>query len=117
VTVDDFERHVQEVASKWAFVHSVHTVDKTDHAIKMRLHVTADCFIQVYTNVQKQLLSYALVLNRTRIYGRNCDGGQWHRHPHNAPETHDFSPEGSQSVTASQFLGETQQILQGEGIL
>lgn len=92
-------------------------MDKTDYAIKMRLHIIADCFVRVYANVQKQLLSYALVLNRTRIYGRNCEGGQWHRHPPGAPEVHDFSPEGSQSVSLSQFLSEAQQVLQDEGIL
>jgi hypothetical protein len=92
-------------------------VDKTDHAIKMRLHVMADCFVQVYANVQKQLLSYTLVLNRARIYGRDCEGGQWHRHPLSAPETHDFGLEGSQRVSLAQFLGEAQRILQDKGLV
>ena len=114
---DDFERHVREIASGWAFIRRVSTVDKTDYAIKMRLHIMTECFVQVYANVQKQLMSYVLVFNRTRIYGRNCEGGQWHRHPHGAPETHDFSSEGSQSVSLPQFLSEAQQVLQEEGIL
>ena len=58
-----------------------------------------------------------LVFHRVRIYGRDCEGGQWHRHPHGAPDDHDSSPEGTEAVSLWQFLAEAQQILQSEGIL
>jgi hypothetical protein len=92
-------------------------VDKTDYAVKMRLHIDSDCFIQVYANVQKEVLSFALVVNRSRIFGRDNEGGAWHRHPYNAPATHDFSPEGTRAVSLSQFLVEVQQLLQDDEIL
>lgn len=117
MTAAEFERDVQQVADQWAYVQWVVTVDKTDYAVKLRLHVDAECFIQVYANVQKGLISFTLVLNRMRIYGRDCEGGVWHRHPHTDPGTHDFSPEGSRAVTLAHFLAEAQQILQTEGIL
>jgi hypothetical protein len=117
VTVVDFEHDVRQVVTQWAFIQRVVTVDKADYAIKLRLYIDGECFIQVYANVQKGLISFALVLNRARIYGRDCDGGVWHRHPHHAPGTHDFSPEGRQVVSLPQFLAEAQQILQHEGIL
>ena len=41
----------------------------------------------------------------------------WRRHPHSAPETHDFGLEGSEPVSLAQFLGEAQQILQDEGLV
>jgi hypothetical protein len=105
------------VAAQWAFVQWVITVDRTDYAVKLRLHVDEDCFVQVYRNVQNGLISFTMLMNRTRIYGRDCDGGAWHRHPRHAPESHDFSAEGSRVVTLHHFLAEVQQILQDEGIL
>lgn len=88
MTASAFERAVQQVADQWAYVQWVVPVDSTDYAVKLRLHVDAECFVQVYANVQKGLFSFTLVLNRARIYGRDCEGGVWHRHPRHAPDTH-----------------------------
>ncbi len=117
MTPDEFERNAIAVASDWAFILRVSLLDKTEHAVKLRLHIDTECFVQVYANPQKSLVSYTLILNRTRIYGRDCDGGGWHRHPYDAPETHDFSDEGSLEVSLSEFLAEAQYILQSSGVL
>jgi hypothetical protein len=117
VTTDGLEAEIRDTAAQWAFIGLVSTEDKTDHALKMRLHIMPDCFIQVYTNLEKNLLSYAMVLNRTRVYGRDSEGGRWHRHPYAAPDDHDFSPDGMRAVSLTQFLLEVQQILQEEAIL
>ncbi|CUS04786.2 conserved protein of unknown function [Candidatus Promineifilum breve] len=117
MNTDDFEGEARHSAAEWAFVQLVETVDKTDHAIKLRLHINPECFVQIYANVQKELYSYTLVLNRSRLYGRDCDGKSWHRHPYDDPESHDKSLEGRKAVTLEQFLAEVQQILQAEGLL
>lgn len=117
MTTDDLERKARQVAAEWAFIRRVLTLDKTAHALKMRLYVFDDRFIQVYANIEKRLLSYTLVFDRTHIYGRDSESGRWHRHPYNNPETHDFGIEGSQPVDLAQFLGEVQQILEDEALL
>lgn len=117
MTVDDFESEARQVAAEWAFIQSVETVDKTDHALKLRLHVDGECFVQVYANVQKSVYSFTFVLNRARIYGRDSEGGDWHRHPYGSPDSHDHTPEGQKAVTLTQFLREAQQILQKERLL
>jgi len=55
VTIDDLERDIRQTAAAWVFIRWISTEDKTDHSLKMRLHATRDCFIQVYANIQKQL--------------------------------------------------------------
>jgi hypothetical protein len=117
VSTNAVERDVQRTAAKWAFVQRVETVDKTDDAIKMRLHVDTDCFVQVYVNTRKQLISYAVVFNRARVLGRDCDGGLWHRHPPAMPNGHDISPEGQRAISLDDFLKESQQVLQDQGLL
>jgi hypothetical protein len=117
ITVNLFETQVYDVASRFSFVERVVTLDKTANTIKLRLHITTECFVQIYTNVQKELVNYVLILDRSRIYGRNCDGGTWHRHPYEDPDAHDFGPEGAKEISLEEFLIEVQQILQREGIL
>jgi hypothetical protein len=116
-TISLFEARVYDVASHFSFIRRVVTLDKTANTIKLRLHITTGCFIQIYTNVQKELVNYVLILDRSRIYGRDCDGGTWHRHPYENPAAHDFSPEGTEETSLEEFLIEVQQILQREGLL
>lgn len=111
------ERDVRRTAAQWAFVKYVETVDQTSDAIKLRLHIDTDCFVQVYVNTRKQIIGYTVVFNRARILGRDCDGGSWHRHPPARPDQHDFSPEGRRAVSLDEFLKETQQVLQDKGLL
>ena len=117
MTADDVEHDVQRAATQWAYILDVETVDKADHTVKMRLHVDRDCFVQVYVNTQKQITSYVLVFNRSRIFGRDSEAGSWHRHPQEAPDQHDFSSEGQRPVSLDEFLREAQQVLQDKGIL
>lgn len=117
ITVNLFEAQVYDVASRFSFIRRVVTLDKTANTIKLRLHITTGCFVQIYTNVRKNLVNYVLVLDRSRIYGRNCDGGIWHRHSYENPAAHDFGPEGAKEVSLEEFLLEVQQVLEGEGLL
>lgn len=115
--IEIFEREVYSTAAHFAYIQRVSTLDKTANAIKLRLYVTPGCFVQIYANVRKKITSYALVLGENRVYGRDCDGGIWHRHPYENPETHDLSPEGSREISLKEFLIEVQQILEREGLL
>lgn len=117
MTPEAFERHIRDEARRFAFIRDVVTLDRTANTVKSRLFVTTDCFVQVYANLRKGLLSYALVLHQTRIYGRDNDGAGWHRHLYADPESHNFSAEGARPVSLAEFLHEVQQILTAEGIL
>lgn len=117
MTVDDVERQALLAAADWAFIQYAEAVDKTEHTVKLRLYITAEFFVQVYANTQKQLSSCTLIFNRMRILGRECDGGVWHRHPADDPDQHDFSAEGQRPVTLDEFLREAQQVLQSRSLL
>jgi len=38
----------------------------------------------------------ALVLGDNWIFGRDCEGGQWHRYPFEAPDSHDSYSRGTE---------------------
>ncbi|MCK4314590.1 MAG: hypothetical protein KAX24_02350 [Anaerolineae bacterium] len=58
MTPDAFEQRVRKEASRFAFIRSVVTLGKTANMAKLRLRITADCFVQVYANLRKGMLSY-----------------------------------------------------------
>ena len=128
ITVDQVEQEIAATASGFSFIRRVTILDKTvrfahrrlrltANTIKSRLEVSRTCFIQIYRNVKKNLTNFVLIAGNTRIYGRDCDGGNWHRHPYEEPDSHDFSHEGSRQVELSEFLQDVQEILENEGIL
>ncbi len=117
MTVDQVEQEIAATASGFSFIRRVTTLDKTANTIKSRLEVSRTCFIQVYRNVKKNLTNFVFIAGNARIYGRDCDGGIWHRHPYEEPDSHDSSPEGSRQVELAGFLQEVQEILNNEGIL
>ena len=66
----------------------------------------------IYANLETGTQNLVLVLGKERIYGRDCVGGQWHRHPYENPDDHDFGEEGVRVVTIAEFLAEVQEILE-----
>ncbi len=76
--IDNVEKQIYEVASKFAFVEKAETLLKTPNTIKIKLSITSTCFIQIYQNVQKNIKSFVVISGNQRLFGRDCDGGVWH---------------------------------------
>ncbi|MDA8215084.1 MAG: hypothetical protein M0Z64_07390 [Nitrospiraceae bacterium] len=115
--IDDVEKQIYEVAFKFTFIEKAETLLKTPNTIKIKLSVTPTCFIQIYQNIQKGIKSYVLVSGNQRLFGRDCDGGAWHCHPVENPDSHDFSEDGSREVSFEDFLYEAGEKLVLLGIL
>lgn len=90
---------------------------KTPNTIKIKLYITASCFIQIYQNIQKDVRNYVIISGNQRLFGRDCDGGKWHCHPLDDPDSHDFSKDGAIEVSLEDFLYEAGEKLTVIGIL
>ena len=115
--IDNVEKQIYEVASKIAFVEKAETLLKTPNTIKIKLSITATCFIQIYQNVQKNIKSFVVISGNQRLFGRDCDGGVWHSHPIENPDSHDFSEDGARPVSFEEFMYEVSEKLILLGIL
>jgi hypothetical protein len=115
--IDDVEKQIYEVASKFAFVEKAETLLKTPNTIKIKLSITSTCFIQIYQNVQKNVKNYVVVFGNQRLFGRDCDGGVWHSHSIENPDSHDFAKDGAKEVSFEDFLYEDSENLILLGIL
>jgi hypothetical protein len=61
--------------------------------------------------------NYVLVGWENRLYGRDCVGEDWHKHPFDDPEAHDRSGDGANLVTPEDFLDEAFEILLKEKLI
>mgnify|MGYP001077010165 CR=1 FL=1 len=116
-TIDDWEQEITAAASAFSFVQTVLTTDKNPTALKMRLSLGPELFVQVYVNVATGTQNFVLVLGRQRLYARDCVGSVWHRHPYSDPDAHDFSVEGTRPVTVVEFLAEVQELVEEADLL
>ncbi len=117
MSINELEQEIINVASQFHYIKQVVTLLKTPNTIKVRLEITFSTYIQIYRNIQKNMVSYVLIIGNHRIYGRDRDGGFWHRHTVENPDSHDFSEEGSRETTLDEFLLEAGDILVRFGIL
>lgn len=101
---------------KRAYIRRLEIRDHTPLMLKARLIISPHLFIQIYRNDQFDTTNWVLIYNRQRIYGRDYLGGVWHRHPVDAPHTHDISIEGRRTLTLTEFLDEVEAILAEKGL-
>lgn len=113
----DRSHEIETAASQYAFIRRVVKVDQTHYSVKYRLYIAPDLFVQLYFNERSGTIGMVLVHHNQRIYGRDCEAGNWHRHPVDDPLMHDTSPSGAQSVSVGDFLAEIQDILVSNGLI
>ncbi len=66
--IDNVEKQIYEIASKFIFIEKSETLLKTPHTIKVKLSITPTCFVQIYQNIQKDVKNYVLVSgNQTHL--------------------------------------------------
>ncbi|MBU0491340.1 MAG: hypothetical protein KKA73_19315 [Chloroflexi bacterium] len=111
MTIADLLLELDEALSRSWFVQQIGELDRTDDAIKVRLTISAGLFVQLFLSETTGRVSLALIQGGDRIYGRDCEGGQWHRHSYGAAETHEVTPEGVSAHPVSQFLAEVEELL------
>jgi len=88
--------------------------DVTNTTAIIRFGVEIDIFIQVYVNEQKEKLDLALVVKGERLYGFDAEGGIYHEHPYENPETH---LERHKIKDLEEFVLESLKILKEKRIL
>ncbi len=115
--LDELMREIRAIAESYALIRAIADLDRTDNALRLRLIIDETMFIQVYTNSKKNKSNFALISLGQRIFGRDNEGGTWHKHPFASPESHEFEGDAGRSVTLTQFVMEVEELLLKESLL
>lgn len=110
--LDSIVAEAQSVA--WVESLAFSEIDRTDYAVKLRLAIDGDIFIQIYANEISDKLNLALIMQEKRIYGFDREGGFYHLHPFLL--THQHIPANS-SKSITEFVREAIALLTKNGLL
>ena len=109
MNLTDFIEAVEIAASKYMITPRI--LVKTDNAIKARIEISDNIYVQFYYHQISGTSNYVLVGWDRRLYGRDSVGGKWHRHPFENPQEHDTTGDGANEVKPEEFLDEVFEIL------
>jgi hypothetical protein len=115
--LDALLEEVHHIAERHAFIRAIADLDRTDNALRLRLIIDETMFIQVYANSNKNKLNFALVSLEQRVFGRDSEGGTWHKHPFESPEGHRSEGEAGRAMTLKEFVVEVEELLINESLL
>jgi len=115
--IEKLEEEAKEALKKFTFLKRMEVVDKHRGAIKLRLYIEENFYIQVYYNGITGTTNFVAIVGSQRIFGRDCYRESWHRHPFHDPDSNNFSPEGTKEATLTGFLGEIQEIVEKEKLI
>lgn len=110
--VGNFLQQLYSLCLKYGL--EIFSLDYTDITVFSRIGYSSDVFIQVYLNSKKEKLNLALVISKNRIYGVDKEGGIYHEHPLDNPETHIPLQKG---ISLEEFILKSIDILKNLGIL
>ena len=111
----DFIEALEEAASKYMV--PLRILVRTDNAVKARVEISENIFVQFYFHQITGTTNYVLVGWERRLYGRDCVGGKWHRHPFENQNLHETTGEAGDAVTPKEFLDDVFEILLREGLV
>lgn len=106
---------LENAASK--YMSRLRILAKTENAVKARIEISENIYVQFYFHQESGTTNYVLVGWKKRLYGRDCVGGNWHRHPFENPQAHDASGDGAKHLTPEEFLDEAFGILLREKLI
>ncbi|MCZ7380992.1 MAG: hypothetical protein O8C64_05410 [Candidatus Methanoperedens sp.] len=111
----EFIEALEKAASKYSS--RLRILAKTENAVKARIEISDNIHVQFYFHEVSGTTNYVLVGWENRLYGRDCVGGDWHKHPFDNPEAHDRTGDGTNYVTPEEFLDEAFGILLKEKLI
>lgn len=111
----EFIEELEKAASKYGS--RLRILAKTENAVKARIEISENIYVQFYFHQVSGTTNYVLVGWENRLYGRDCVGGDWHKHPFDNPEAHDRTGNGANYVTPEEFLDEAFGILLKEKLI
>jgi hypothetical protein len=110
-TVKELLDEAHEAYSRFWFVQSLIEVECTASTVTVHLVIGPELYVQAYLGEFSGRLSLALVDPSGRLYGRDRERGNWHRHPFDDPDRHEPTPEGLSPRPLLQFMAEVEEIV------
>lgn len=87
MTLQELYRQIVNASARSAFVTGIEIIILEEPVLKLRAHVGALAFVEVFFNEETGKTSFALIKDGKRLFGADNTRG-WHIHPFDSPESH-----------------------------
>lgn len=111
-STDEILQRIKNLYKNYQWLISYRVEEKSVSILKAKIIFNEEMFIQIYVNIRKPKISYNLILNGSRLYGRDFIKREWHLHPYGQEQIHDDSREGSKEVSLETFFSEVLKIME-----
>jgi hypothetical protein len=111
-STNEIIRCIRKLHDEYQWLISYRIEQKSISILKAKIIFNEETFIQVYVNIRKPKISYNLILDGSRLYGRDFTKGEWHLHPYSQEQIHDDSEDGRKEVSFETFFFEVLQIME-----
>ena len=115
-STDEISQRILDLYNNYQWLISFSIEQKSVSILKAKIIFNEEMFIQVYINTRKPKASFNLILNGSRLYGRDFVKGEWHLHPYGQERVHDDSEKGRKEVSLEAFFLEVLQIIEEKDI-
>lgn len=116
-TVEQLLIEAATTTARFWFIRSWQVTDRTYFTATVRFEIDNGFFVQVFLSERSSRLSLALIGASGRLYGRDRERGNWHRHPFGSPDSHQVTQERTSSRPVMQFMAEVEDILLSNDLL
>lgn len=111
ISITELREEAEEVLQRVWFVQSIDEIERTDITLSLRLHIRPGLFVHAFAGERTGSLYFALIEGNRRIFGIDCEGGEWHQHSFEAPDTHEPLAEGLTPKPLLTFLAQVESLL------
>ena len=115
-SIADLVLEAREALDRVWFIQRIKFFDRTDETISLRLYIRDDLFIQAFGGQLTQSLYFALIEGNRRIFGIDCESGEWHVHPYKSPHEHAPYSVGLEPKPLLKFLSIIEKLLIEEDV-
>ena len=116
-TINQLIQEASEALDQFWFIQRLDIVERTDRTVTVQLMIGKELRVQAFLSQRSGHLSLALIGPAGRLYGRDRQQGEWHRHPFSSPEIHEVTPEGMSRRPFLQFMVEVEEILVAQDLI
>ena len=111
MSIDELILEAVRAKEKFWFVRDFKIIERTASTITLHFMINQNLFVQVFYSLHSGRYNLALIGSTGRLYGRDREQGQWHRHSFEQPYEHEPTPEGMSPQPVHQFLSEVETLL------
>ncbi|MCK4393927.1 hypothetical protein KAX17_13575 [Candidatus Bipolaricaulota bacterium] len=105
--LSEFEKQLSQLKDRFFPSAEIRNLSRRLNAIKLRLHITDEVFIDVYFNTDSGRLDFTTIKGERRVFGYDNAGG-WHYHPVKDPNRHD----SCSGPTLEEIFQQTARVIQ-----